>query len=271
MTLGLSQKRTVLIHETFACEHYILGALTISASAEYIAADETGTLLRKQTLEVGMLAHPFIISAQIEYGSCDFGRKNPFVKICGITNVEDALCTAKNGADFLGFIFWNKSKRNVAKENVLKIRNSLEENFENNQIKKMPKLVGVIVDIDREETHEALSLVKENVLDVIQVHTFETAVKFCTDSRFENIPHYCAVNLKSQDDIQKLDELVKLGEPRILVDSQSQKEIGGTGIQINEEILESVAKKYKLLIGRAVWAPCALCPRFRAGGMGRSK
>ena len=67
MTLGLSQKRTVLIHETFACEHYILGALTISASAEYIAADETGTLLRKQTLEVGMLAHPFIISAQIEY------------------------------------------------------------------------------------------------------------------------------------------------------------------------------------------------------------
>lgn len=188
----------------------------------------------------------------IEYASRDFFKKEPFVKICGITNVEDALCAAKNGADYLGFIFWNKSKRNVAKENVLKIRKSLEESFKNGVIKKMPKLVGVIVDIDSEETHEALSLVKENVLDVIQVHSFEAALKFCTDSRFENIPHYCAVNLKSQDDIQKLDELVKLGEPRILVDSQSQKEIGGTGIQINEEILESVAKKYKLMIAGGI-------------------
>ncbi|MCI5473739.1 MAG: bifunctional indole-3-glycerol phosphate synthase/phosphoribosylanthranilate isomerase, partial [Spirochaetia bacterium] len=146
----------------------------------------------------------------------------------------------------------NKSKRNVAKENVLKIRKSLEESFKNGVIKKMPKLVGVIVDLESQETHDALFLVKENVLNVIQVHSFEAALKFCTDSRFENIPHYCAVNLKSQDDIQKLDELVKLGEPRLLVDSQSQKEIGGTGIQINEEILESVAKKYKLMIAGGI-------------------
>ena len=188
----------------------------------------------------------------IEYASRDFFKKTPFVKICGITNIEDAVCAAKNGADYLGFIFWNKSKRNVAKENVLKIIKSLEESFENNQIKKMPKLVGVIVDLESQETNDALFLVKENILDVIQVHSFEAALKFCTDNRFENIPHYCAVNLKSQDDIQKLDELVKLGEPRLLVDSQSQKEIGGTGIQINEEILESVAKKYKLMIAGGI-------------------
>ena len=179
-------------------------------------------------------------------------KQKPILKICGITNEKDALIATQNGADILGFIFWNKSKRNVAKENVLKIRKSLEESFKNGVIKKMPKLVGVIVDLESQETHDALFLVKENVLDVIQVHSFEAALKFCTDSRFENIPHYCAVNLKSQDDIQKLDELVKLGEPRLLVDSQSQKEIGGTGIQINEEILESVAKKYKLMIAGGI-------------------
>ena len=54
----------------------------------------------------------------------------------------------------------------------------------------MPKLVGVIVDLESQETNEALFLVKENVLDVIQVHSFEAALKFCTDNRFENIPHY---------------------------------------------------------------------------------
>lgn len=123
----------------------------------------------------------------IEYGSCDFGRKNPFVKICGITNVEDAL-----------------------------------------------------------------SLVNENVLDIIQVHTFESALKFCTDERFKNVPHYCAVNISSQEDIQKLDELARLGEPRILVDAQSQNQIGGTGKQIDEEILEAVSKKYKLMIAGGI-------------------
>lgn len=188
----------------------------------------------------------------IEYGSCDFGRKNPFVKICGITNVEDALCAAKNGADFFGFIFWNKSKRNIAKENVLQIRKSLEENFKNGRIKKMPKLVGVIVDLEAKETEDALSLVNENVLDIIQVHTFESALKFCTDERFKNVPHYCAVNISSQEDIQKLDELARLGEPRILVDAQSQNQIGGTGKQIDEEILEAVSKKYKLMIAGGI-------------------
>ncbi|MGN0740142.1 MAG: bifunctional indole-3-glycerol phosphate synthase/phosphoribosylanthranilate isomerase, partial [Treponema sp.] len=188
----------------------------------------------------------------IEYADRDFCEKKPFVKICGITNIDDALCAAKNGADFLGFIFWNKSKRNVGKESVLKIRQSLEENLKNGRIEKMPKLVGVIAGLDSEETEEALSLVNENVLDIIQVHTFETAVKFCADERFKNIPHYCAVNISCQDDIQKLDELNRLGEPRILVDAQSQNQIGGTGKQIDTEILLQIAKKYKLWIAGGI-------------------
>ena len=77
-------------------------------------------------------------------------------------------------------------------------------------------------------------------------------MKFCTDERFKNVPHYCAVNISSQEDIQKLDELARLGEPRILVDAQSQNQIGGTGKQIDEEILEAVSKKYKLMIAGGI-------------------
>ena len=53
--------------------------------------------------------------------------KNIKVKICGIKNVETALIAEQNGADYIGLVFCQKSKRcisiNKAKEIILALNN----------------------------------------------------------------------------------------------------------------------------------------------------
>lgn len=218
----------------------------------------------------------------LDYAS-KLGQKNhkPFVKICGNTNAEDAVLAARNGADMLGFIIWPKSKRNVDCGKIREIREAINNlaaerrgmlfskgialrfntpcfDAERRGIKpsarikasglKMPKFVGVIVEPESEAAAEAYQLVKEGILDAIQVHTFEAAKAFLQKKELAALPHYCAVNISDEADIAKLDELAKLGEPRILVDAHSASTPGGTGKTIDEALLSGIAKKYRLWI-----------------------
>ena len=53
-----------------------------------------------------------------------------WIKICGITNLEDALVAVEAGADALGFVFYERSPRNIAAENVANIIQNLPEGLD---------------------------------------------------------------------------------------------------------------------------------------------
>jgi len=60
-----------------------------------------------------------------------------WVKICGITNLEDARTAAEAGADALGFVFYEKSPRNVSPETVYEIVRQMPA-----QVEKVGVFVG---------------------------------------------------------------------------------------------------------------------------------
>jgi phosphoribosylanthranilate isomerase len=65
-----------------------------------------------------------------------------WIKICGTSNVEDALMAVEAGADALGFVFYEKSPRNVTPEIVREIVKELPDRIEK---------VGVLPDGSSEE------------------------------------------------------------------------------------------------------------------------
>lgn len=86
-----------------------------------------------------------------------------WVKICGITNLEDALTAVDAGADALGFVFYEKSPRYVAPREAERILGKLPGGIEK---------VGVFVEQSPEQTTE---IVEHTGLTAVQVYQKECA------------------------------------------------------------------------------------------------
>jgi len=81
-----------------------------------------------------------------------------WVKICGTTNLEDALVAVEAGADAVGFVFYEKSPRNISVEAAREIVKELPEGVEK---------VGVFVDADCERIR---AVVLDVGLTAVQLH-----------------------------------------------------------------------------------------------------
>ena len=137
------------------------------------------------------------------------------IKICGITNEEDALAAARFGADALGFIF-APSPRRISPHKARKI------------IKALPPLVqtvGVFVD---EDFGEVSSVAQMCGLDILQFHGSESA-DYCESFHRRVIK---AVRLRDRQDLKGLAEYDGVVRA-LLLDTYVADKLGGTGITFN--------------------------------------
>ena len=145
------------------------------------------------------------------------------VKVCGITNAEDALAAVKAGADALGFVFYEKSPRYVVPAVAGRI------------IAELPPLVTSIGVFVNEGLATVRSIMDTCNLGMAQLHGDESAA-YCHElSR----PVIKALRLKNRQSLLALAEYQGRGSVRgFIVDTFSELAYGGTG-QVTDWILAS--------------------------------
>ena len=133
------------------------------------------------------------------------------VKICGITSVADALKAVELGADALGFVL-AESSRKITLDKLKEI--SLA-------IPPLVSRVGVLVN---EDILLAKSVLEEGVLDYVQLHGDED-LKYCQRLPLRKVIK--AIRLRNRNDIENLKSFKEVGA--ILIDSFVEGQRGGTG------------------------------------------
>ncbi len=151
------------------------------------------------------------------------------VKICGITNIEDALAAVDYGADALGFIFFKGSPRYVSPETAREITSFLPP---------FVATVGVFVNETEQKMREVLQY---SGMDVLQLHG-------------EEAPAVCAawhrvirsLRIKDFTDLKPLEACSKVSA--FLLDSYSPGQFGGTGQIFNWEIAVEAKRFGKIIL-----------------------
>ena len=135
-----------------------------------------------------------------------------FIKICGITNLEDAKFSITDGADAIGFIQSKKSERFVSLETLNVIKDAIGIDF---------LTIPVFVNPSTEEVINFLSIFPNSIL---QFHGDEEE-EFC---KAFNKPYIKAINVSNQEDL--INDLNKYKDSfAYLLDSGDSQNRGGTG------------------------------------------
>ncbi len=140
----------------------------------------------------------------------------PFIKICGITNLEDALCAFKSGASAVGFNFYSGSKRYITPRRAAEISAKLSRSIAR---------AGVFVNAARDEIDAVRSEMK---LDVLQFHGDEAPEEIFPKGfpTGYDIPVVKAVHIATAEQLLLLS---RYSVDAFLLDSFSPNEFGGTG------------------------------------------
>jgi phosphoribosylanthranilate isomerase len=154
------------------------------------------------------------------------------IKICGITNLSDALHATQCGADMLGFNFYQKSPRYIDPLSAAGIIAKIPENVKN---------VGVFVNANNDAI---LETVKTARLDAVQLHgdespTFVGHLGRQFESGIEIIKA-----LRVNNDFRP-DDAVDYDVDALLLDGFSPLEFGGTGNTFDWSVAIKVSQRFQ--------------------------
>ena len=153
------------------------------------------------------------------------------IKFCGLTRIEDIKAVNNLKPEFIGFVFWPKSRRVVTREQAMELKAMLDPSI---------KAVGVFVDEDIEVVK---SLLNDDIIDIAQLHGSEDGTYINDLKMSTGKPVIKAFKIRSEDDGRQAEESPA---DMVLLDSGM-----GTGKTFNWEIIKGVKRPFFLAGGLA--------------------
>ena len=179
------------------------------------------------------------------------------VKICGLTNLDDARVAVAAGADLLGFIFYAKSPRYVTPERVAAIVQSLRSDKVTESpshpvtpspphpVTLSPQFVGVFVNASVAEIQATVAQVG---LDFVQLHGNETAEWFAPLAGRAYKAVRPADAAAAQAQAEAFAPLGCVAGPSLLIDAYDPNAYGGTGKQTDWHVAADLARQHPGLL-----------------------
>lgn len=165
------------------------------------------------------------------------------VKICGITNLRDAVCACEAGADYLGFVFYPKSPRYVSEQEAAQL--VLEIRREGWGGETGPELVGLFVKRPVGDINDTVETVG---LDRAQLHGEYPPEEL----RTLNTAHFFSIRPRTADeaieDLQRLAGRASEPGPALLLDAYVDGMWGGTGHTGDWQVAAEVCRRHESVL-----------------------
>jgi len=156
-----------------------------------------------------------------------YGRTR--VKICGITRIEDALVSIDYGADALGFVFHEPSRRYIAPQKAREI------------IEELPPFIETVGVFAGESVDDVARAYQESGVDAVQVMSAHRV--------FSDIPFSSIIPVVRVGDGHGVGELKSIPTERtVLLDTFVPGEAGGTGVSFDWGIAKQYAQSRRIIV-----------------------
>lgn len=164
-----------------------------------------------------------------------------WIKICGITNKDDAITAMRSGVDAIGLNFFRGSKRYVTPAVAAEIVQAVRSEASG----ASPDFVGVFVN---SAADEIVQIVRDVQLDVVQFHGEES--EQLIQSVHQQIPDVALIRAKRisaerlEESLQELETLAKrIPLSACLLDAYVAGEYGGTGHQLGANLAAALRNR----------------------------
>ena len=152
------------------------------------------------------------------------------IKICGLKSQEAVLRAVERGASHIGFIFFEKSPRNIEPDLAGRLADL---------VRGRAKIVAVTVNADDDDLDEIVHLLKP---DILQLHGGETPEQVLRVKALYALPVMKAFAIREAQDFDRIDPYIGIAD-RFLFDAKAPagSELpGGNGVSFDWTLLRSL-------------------------------